>query len=64
MRNIPVTRQLEGPIRPRLARCECESCGAHTNAVAAHRVHASCPNCGASRLVRLDGAEVIRPAGR
>jgi Zn finger protein HypA/HybF involved in hydrogenase expression len=46
-------------VRPRMARCECRSCGAHCNAIAAIDVHASCPNCGASRLVPLEGASLI-----
>lgn len=54
----------EGPIRPRLTRCECQNCGAHSNAVAARRVHGSCPNCGSTQLVPVQGADVIRPARR
>ena len=47
------------PFRPRLVRCECRDCGAHCNAIAARDVHASCGNCGASRLVPVVGATVI-----
>jgi hypothetical protein len=47
------------PFRPRLVRCECRDCGAHCNAIAARDVHASCGNCGASRLVPVAGASVI-----
>jgi hypothetical protein len=53
---------LGGPIRPGLARCQCLSCGVHSNAVAAHHVFGSCPNCGASLLEKLEGADVIRGA--
>jgi ribosomal protein S27E len=50
-------------LNPRLVRCECRGCGAHSNAIAARDVEASCPNCGASRLVPVEGAGVIMPAG-
>jgi ribosomal protein S27E len=52
------------PVRPRLARCECRSCGAHSNAIAHREVHATCPNCGSSRLVPLEGVTVILAAQR
>jgi hypothetical protein len=45
----------------RLVRCECHSCGAHTNAIAASGGHAACPNCGAAGLVPVEGAGLIRP---
>ena len=45
----------------RLVRCECRSCGAHTNAIAATGVHVSCPNCGGPGLVPVEGAGLIRP---
>jgi ribosomal protein S27E len=45
----------------RLVRCECHSCGAHTNAIVATGVHVSCPNCGAAGLVPVEGAGLIRP---
>jgi rubrerythrin len=43
----------------RLVRCECRSCGAHTNAIAAGEP-GSCPNCGAPGLVPVEGAGLIR----
>jgi ribosomal protein S27E len=46
----------------RLVRCECRSCGAHTNAIAAIGTRVSCPNCGAAGLVPVEGAGLIRPA--
>lgn len=45
----------------RLVRCECRSCGAHTNAIAATGVHVTCPNCGGGGLVPVEGAGLIRP---
>jgi predicted RNA-binding Zn-ribbon protein involved in translation (DUF1610 family) len=45
----------------RLVRCECRSCGAHTNAIAAFGAHATCPNCGAAGIVPVEGAGLIRP---
>jgi len=45
----------------RLVRCECRSCGAHTNATATLGVRATCPNCGAAGLVPVEGAGLIRP---
>jgi Zn finger protein HypA/HybF involved in hydrogenase expression len=45
----------------RLVRCECRGCGAHSNAVAAAAADARCPNCGASTLVPVEGADLIRP---
>jgi hypothetical protein len=47
------------PLRARLVRCECRACGAHCNAIVGRDVHASCGNCGASRLVPVQGATVI-----
>ena len=44
----------------RLVRCECRSCGAHTNAMASADEHATCPNCGAAGLVPVEGAGLIR----
>ena len=43
----------------RLVRCECRGCGAHSNTSAG--AEARCPNCGASRLVPVEGADLIRP---
>jgi DNA-directed RNA polymerase subunit RPC12/RpoP len=43
-----------------LVRCECRGCGAHSNTTAG--AEARCPNCGASRLVPVEGADLIRPA--
>jgi Zn finger protein HypA/HybF involved in hydrogenase expression len=45
----------------RLVRCECRCCGAHSNAVAATDADPRCPNCGASSLVPVEGATLIRP---
>lgn len=47
----------------RLVRCECRSCGAHTNAIALAGVDATCPNCGAASIVPVEGAGLIRPVG-
>lgn len=44
----------------RLVRCECRSCGAHTNAMASAAMHPSCPNCGAAGLVPVEGAGLIQ----
>jgi ribosomal protein S27E len=46
----------------RLVRCECRVCGAHSNAVAVADADVRCPNCGASALVPVEGADLIRPA--
>jgi Zn finger protein HypA/HybF involved in hydrogenase expression len=46
----------------RLGRCECRSCGAHCNAIASGTIETSCPNCGASGLVPVEGAGLIEPA--
>ena len=46
----------------RLVRCECRTCGAHSNAVAAADADGRCPNCGGSALVPVEGADIIRPA--
>ncbi|MFZ1995993.1 MAG: hypothetical protein WAU75_17920 [Solirubrobacteraceae bacterium] len=51
----------------RLVRCECRSCGAHTNAIATTGTAATCPNCGAPGIVPVEGAGLIlpvEPAGR
>ena len=53
----------EHVVARRLVRCECRGCGAHSNAVAAANAGARCPNCGASTLVPVEGADLIRPAG-
>jgi ribosomal protein S27E len=45
----------------RLVRCECRGCGAHSNGVAAAGADVRCPNCGASALVPVEGADLIRP---
>jgi hypothetical protein len=47
------------PLGPRLVRCECSDCGAHSNAIVTSEVHASCTNCGASRLLPVQGACLI-----
>jgi hypothetical protein len=47
------------PILPRVVRCACEQCGAHTNAVWTFRVGGSCPTCGSFRLLPLVGAELM-----
>jgi Zn finger protein HypA/HybF involved in hydrogenase expression len=47
--------------QPRIVRCSCEHCGAHTNAVATYRVGGSCPTCGSFRLVPIEGAELMGP---
>lgn len=60
----PLPAAARAAIKPRLVRCECRDCGAHCNAIAALDVHASCPNCGASRLVPVEGASVILAAQR
>jgi len=61
----PVGNGLGGdPLRPRLVRCECRDCGAHSNAIVTREVHSSCTNCGASRLVPMEGAGVILGAQR
>jgi rubrerythrin len=44
----------------RLLRCECRSCGAHTNAMATTDADGTCPNCGAPGLVPVEGAGLIR----
>jgi predicted RNA-binding Zn-ribbon protein involved in translation (DUF1610 family) len=44
----------------RLVRCECRSCGAHSNAMASTDVNPACPNCGAPGLVPVEGARLIR----
>ena len=46
----------------RLVRCECRVCGAHCNAAAHAGADARCPNCGATSLVPVEGADLIRPA--
>lgn len=45
----------------RLVRCECRSCGAHTNSMASAAMSPTCPNCGAAGLVPVEGARLIRP---
>lgn len=47
-------------VAARLARCECRSCGAHTNAIPATGVGNTCPNCGAAGIVPVEGAGLIR----
>ncbi len=47
------------PIPPRVVRCACQQCGAHTNALRMFRASASCPTCGSFRLVPLDGAQLM-----
>ena len=55
----PPFRATVSPIAPRVVRCACESCGAHTNAVWTFRVAGSCPTCGSFRLAPIDGAELM-----
>ena len=50
----------EHVVARRLVRCECRGCGAHSNAVAVADAQACCPNCGASTLVPVEGADLIR----
>jgi predicted RNA-binding Zn-ribbon protein involved in translation (DUF1610 family) len=45
----------------RHVRCECRSCGAHTNAIATTGTAATCPNCGAAGIVPVEGAGLILP---
>jgi DNA-directed RNA polymerase subunit RPC12/RpoP len=52
------------PVRARLVRCECRDCGAHSNAIALGDANAGCPNCGHSRLVPVEGADVIVSSAR
>lgn len=52
-------RATVSPIAPRVVRCACESCSAHTNAVWTSRVAGSCPTCGSFRLAPIDGAELM-----
>jgi Zn finger protein HypA/HybF involved in hydrogenase expression len=47
------------PILPRVVRCACEQCGAHTNAVWTFHLGGSCPTCGSFRLVALEGAQLM-----
>lgn len=53
----------DGGVAQGVVRCECQKCGAHSNALAAPGIHAVCPNCGDSRLVPIEGAEVMAPPG-
>lgn len=46
---------------PRVVRCVCAVCGAHTNALKTFRVSGSCPNCGSFDLAAIEGAD---PMGR
>lgn len=55
----PASNATVVPILPRVVRCACEQCGAHTNAVFTFRVGGSCPTCGSFRLVALEGAELM-----
>jgi hypothetical protein len=52
-------RETASPIAPRVVRCACEACGAHTNAVWTFRVGGSCPTCGSFRLAPIEGAELM-----
>jgi Zn finger protein HypA/HybF involved in hydrogenase expression len=47
------------PMPPRIVRCFCEHCGAHTNALATFRIGGSCPTCGSFRLSPIEGAELM-----
>jgi Zn finger protein HypA/HybF involved in hydrogenase expression len=58
----PANRAGVVPILPRVVRCACEHCGAHTNAVWTFRVAGSCPTCGSFRLAPLEGAELMHGA--
>lgn len=63
-RPVPAGPRLMGdglvnPLAPRLARCECRDCGAHSNAIVMTEAQASCTNCGGRRLAPVDGACVI-----
>jgi Zn finger protein HypA/HybF involved in hydrogenase expression len=55
----PTYSATTAPIKPRLVRCACEQCGAHTNAVWTFRVGGSCPTCGSFRLSPLEGVELM-----
>lgn len=48
----------------RLVRCECRSCGAHSNAMTSGQHPAACPNCSAEGLVPVEGATLIRSVSR
>jgi Zn finger protein HypA/HybF involved in hydrogenase expression len=52
-------RETASPIAPRVVRCACEVCGAHTNALWTFRVGGSCPTCGSFRLAPIAGAELM-----
>jgi predicted RNA-binding Zn-ribbon protein involved in translation (DUF1610 family) len=54
-----IDAESERPVA-RLVRCECRSCGAHTNATAASGGRTTCPNCGAAGIVPVEGARLIR----
>jgi Zn finger protein HypA/HybF involved in hydrogenase expression len=58
----PVIDAMSEHVVRRLVRCECHSCGAHSNAIASWTVESSCPNCGAPGLVPVEGAGLILPA--
>jgi Zn finger protein HypA/HybF involved in hydrogenase expression len=55
----PPCRSTASSIVPRVVRCACESCGAHTNALWMFRVAGACPTCGSFRLAPIDGAELM-----
>lgn len=67
LRPHPMYRSMAEPARtahavpdpPRVVRCACEQCGAHTNAVWTSHVGGSCPTCGSFRLAPLEGAELM-----
>jgi Zn finger protein HypA/HybF involved in hydrogenase expression len=52
-------RETASAIAPRVVRCACEVCGAHTNALWTFRVGGSCPTCGSFRLAPIEGAELM-----
>jgi hypothetical protein len=55
----PLGDGLVDPQAPRLVRCECRDCGAHSNAIVTTDAHSCCTNCGGPRLTPVDGACVI-----
>jgi Zn finger protein HypA/HybF involved in hydrogenase expression len=58
---MPYSHDTVTSVPPRVVRCACEHCGAHTNAIATYRVGGSCPTCGSYRLTIIEGAELMAP---
>ncbi len=57
----PVINPESDYVIARLVRCECRSCGAHSNAMLSADMNPTCPNCGAPGVVPVEGAGLIRP---